>query len=138
MNVKKAKSRKKKIIIIVICILAVLIIAGDWGLSVMVYNENFDRRFESYEPLMMYVDDFDGLQRTKYEFPSNKGQMLTGYMYAADENPKGIIVMAHGFGGGGHNSYMDCANYFAQHGYWVFAYDATGNDESEGELLGCD
>ena len=44
--------------------------------------------------------------------------------------------MAHGFGGGGHNSYIDCANYFAHHGYWVFAYDATGNDESEGEGVG--
>ena len=44
--------------------------------------------------------------------------------------------MAHGLGGGGHNSYMDCANYFARHGYYVFAYDATGNDESEGEGVG--
>ena len=31
---------------------------------------------------------------------------------------------------------MDCANYFAHHGYCVFAYDATGNDESEGEGVG--
>ena len=31
---------------------------------------------------------------------------------------------------------MDCANYFAQHGYYVFAYDATGNDDSEGEGVG--
>ncbi len=57
-------------------------------------------------------------------------------MYSAGENQHGIIVMAHGFGGGGHNSYMDCANYFAHHGYFVFAYDVTGNDESEGEGVG--
>lgn len=31
---------------------------------------------------------------------------------------------------------MDCANYFAQNGYYVFAYDATGNDESEGDAVG--
>lgn len=133
---KKTKSKKKKVLAIVICIVAVLMIAGDWALSVMVYNENFNQRFESYEPLMLYVDDFDGLQRTKYEFSSDKGQKLTGYLYQAGENQRGIVVMAHGFGGGGHNSYMDCANYFAQHGYYVFAYDATGNDESEGEAVG--
>ncbi len=132
----KTKSKKKKMFLLVVSIVAVLIIAGDWALSVMVYNENFNLRFESYEPLMLYVDDFDGLQRTKYEFTSNKGQKLVGYLYSSGENQSGIIVMAHGFGGGGHNSYMDCANYFARHGYYVFAYDATGNDESEGEGVG--
>lgn len=132
----KRKSRKKKILFLVLSVVAVLLIAGDWALSVMVYNENFNRRFESYEPLMLYVDDFDGLRRTKYEFTSDKGQTLAGYMYSWGENQRGIIVMAHGFGGGGHNSYMDCAYYFAQHGYFVFSYDATGNDESGGEGVG--
>ena len=131
----KTKS-KKKILIIVFSVIIALILAGDWALSVKIYNENFDQRFESDEPFMQYVDDFDGLQRTKYEFVSNKGQKLTGYMYTTEEKPHGIIVMAHGFGGGGHNSYMDCANYFAHHGYCVFAYDATGNDESEGDGVG--
>lgn len=82
---------------------------------------------------MLHVDDFDGLQCAKYKFSSDKGQKLTGYMYSSGENQVGIIVMARGFGGGGHNSSMDCADYFARHGYYVFAYDATGNDESEGE-----
>ena len=130
------KAKKRKIFIIALCIIAVLIIAGDWALSVMIYDENFNRRFESYEPLMLYVDDFEGLQRTQYEFSSDKGQTLTGYMYHSGENQHGIIVIAHGLGGGGHNSYMDCANYFAHHGYYVFAYDATGNDESGGDGVG--
>ena len=133
-----AKTKKSKIKIILIVIFGVIIalIAGDWVISVMIYNDNFNQRFDSYEPLMLYVDDFDGLQRTRYEFPSDKGQMLTGYMYSTGTDQRGIVVIAHGFGGGGHNSYMDCANYFAQHGYYVFAYDATGNDESEGDGVG--
>ena len=53
----KAKSKKKRILLIVLSIVAVLIIAGDWALSVMVYNENFNQRFESYEPFMLRVDD---------------------------------------------------------------------------------
>lgn len=133
---EKRKSKKLKWVIVVLCVVAVILIAGDFALSVMIYNENFNKRFESYEPLMLYVDDFDGLQRTRYEFPSDQGQMLTGYLYASGANQRGIVVMAHGFGGGGHNSYMDCANFFAQSGYYVFAYDATGNDESEGGEVG--
>ena len=132
---KQKKSILKIILVVILCVILVLT-AGVWVLSVVIYNENFDQRFESYEPLMLYVEDFEGLQRTKYEFPSDKGQMLTGYMYSAGEEQHGIIVMAHGFGGGGHNSYMDCANYFAHSGYYVFAYDATGNDESEGKGVG--
>ena len=67
----KPKSKKRKILFIILSIVVTLIIAGDWILTVMVYNENFNQRFESYEPLMLYVDDFDGLHRTKYEFSSN-------------------------------------------------------------------
>ena len=127
---------KTKFFILALCAAATLMIVGDWVLSVTIYNENINRRFESYEPLMLYVDDFDDLQRTQYVFTSNKGQKLTGYMYSSGEDQHGIIIMAHGFGGGGHNSYMDCADFFAHNGYYVFAYDATGNDESEGEGVG--
>jgi pimeloyl-ACP methyl ester carboxylesterase len=31
---------------------------------------------------------------------------------------------------------MDCANYFAKNGYYVFAYDATGSGKSEGDGVG--
>ena len=43
----KPKSKKKKILFIILSIVVTLIIAGDWVLSVMVYNENFNQRFES-------------------------------------------------------------------------------------------
>lgn len=134
-GVKKMRSAKK-MILIALAILISLFIIADWVLAVIIYNENFNVHFESYEPYMLYVEDFDGLQRQKYEFTSDKGQKLTGYMYSNGENQKGIIVLAHGFGGGGHNSYMDVVNYFAQNEYYVFAYDATGNDESEGDGVG--
>ena len=133
---KDKKNSKKKIPLIILCTVAVLLVACDWILSVSIYNENFDLRFESDEALLFHLTDFDGLQRTQYKFASNKGQMITGYMYSAGNEQRGIIVIAHGFGGGGHNSYMDCANFFAHHGYYAFAYDVTGNDESEGDGVG--
>ncbi len=131
---KKERKRKRIIPIVLLCV-CILLIGGWWIFSVGIYNENFNKRFESYAPLTLRVEDFDGLQRTKYEFPSDQGQMLTGYMYSLGSGQKGILIIAHGLGAG-HNSYMDCADFFARNGYIVFAYDATGNDESEGKGVG--
>ena len=138
---KRTPRKIAKIVGIIFVILLVVMLIGNGILTVVIYNQNFNIRGDSYEPLMLRVEDFEGLSRTEYEFTSDKGQKLAGYLYeATGENatdaPKGVIVIAHGFGGGGHNSYMDCANFFAQNGYFVFAYDATGCDESEGEGVG--
>ena len=72
----KMKS-KRKILIIVLSVVIVLFIAGDWALSVIIYNENFNQRFESDEAFIRHVDDFDGLQRTKYEFVYKNVKKLT-------------------------------------------------------------
>ncbi|SDA16207.1 hypothetical protein SAMN02910447_01102 [Ruminococcus sp. YE71] len=134
----KTTSKKKKIILIILIVLFVLNIA-DCVMSVVIYKENFDKRFTTPEPFP-HIEEFAELGATKYTFPSDKGQMLTGYMYRYPERnehqpPHGIIVMAHGFGGG-HKSYMNIADWFAAHDYLVFAYDATGNDESGGDAVG--
>ena len=131
---RKVRSKGKIIAAVVIVLLLTAVIG--WGLfSVSVYRDNFDRRFESYEPLLLSTDDFDGLARMQYQFASDKGQLLTGYYYTSTENTVAICVIAHGLGAG-HNSYMDIADYFAQNCYAVFAYDATGCDESGGDGLG--
>ena len=134
-RMKQKLSVKKKFGIALSIILELLVIA-DGVMSVYVYEDTFNKRFASYEPLMLSVSDFKGLERTRYQFPSDKGQMLTGYMYSSGVQKKGIVIMSHGFGGGGHNSYMDCADYFTKQGYLVFAFDVTGNDESEGDAVG--
>lgn len=133
--------KKRKIALIVTVIILVLLLAAvlivPRVLAMAVYRENFGVRFTSYEPLTWDMDDFDGLMRDKHTFPSDKGQMLTGYTYyRGNADAKGLVVLAHGFGGGGHRHYLHVANFFAESGYRVFAYDATGNDESEGEAVG--
>lgn len=130
-----------KILLIVVAILAVLLFAAGMFLPELiakgVYSEFFGSRFTSYDPLTWDVSDFDALQRERYTFPSDKGQMLTGYCYYHEGvEARGVIVIAHGFGGGGHRDYLNIADYFAANGYAVFAYDATANDESEGESVG--
>ena len=132
---KKPRS-KKKIFLIILLSVTVLLVGGWWIFCVKMYDDNFNVRGDSYEPIMLRLEDFEGLECTEYSFPSDKGQLLAGYMYSSGENQQGIVVIAHGFGGGGHNSYMDVANYFAKNGYYVFAYDATGTDKSEGDGIG--
>ena len=128
--------KKTKIVISVVLAVIILTVIGWWAFCVKMYKDNFDISGKSYEPLMLRVEDFEGLECTEYSFPSDKGQMLAGYLYSNGDDQRGIVIIAHGFGDGGHNSYMDVADYFARNGYFVFAYDATAMDKSEGEGLG--
>lgn len=134
-KVKEKKSKKRIIYITVVSLVLVMFVAW-WGFSVFMYNSNINISADSEESKMFRVEDFPGLTCEEYSFPSDKGQMLAGYLYSAGTNQRGIVIIAHGFGGGGHNSYMDCADYFARNGYYVFAYDATAMDKSEGDKLG--
>ena len=135
METKKTGS-KRKIIFIALAIIFVFLIAGWWAFCVKMYNDNFNISGKSYEPLMLHVEDFEGLKCKEYSFPSDKGQKLAGYLYSSGDTQHAILIISHGFGGGGHNSYMDVADYFAHKGYYVFAYDATAMDKSEGDGLG--
>lgn len=123
--------RMKKIIITLGTVLVLLLLILPFTITLMIYRDNFGERYESYEPMSRSITEFEGVNAQRYTFPSNKGQQLVGYKYYYDtEDAKGIVVIAHGLGGGGHNSYIDVANYFASNGYLVFAYDATGFNKS--------
>ena len=130
----KAGLKKKVILIVTIVLLAAFLL---WiGVSIGIYNMYFGGRFETNRATMNHVYEFDGLESTRYEFVSDKGQTIVGYMYSAGSEQKAIIVFSHGYGGGGHNSYMKVIDYLAHNGFYVFAYDATGNDESGGKGIG--
>ena len=96
---KKTKA-KIKIVLIILLSIIVLMIAGRWAFCVKMYNDNFNIRGESYEPAMLRVEDFEGLECTEYSFPSDKGQKLAGYLYSNGENQHAIVIFAHGFGDG--------------------------------------
>lgn len=133
---EKMHTRKRKIIVISLVVLILLLLITPFGLAAMIYEDNFGDRYETYVPMARSIDEFDGLQSQRYTFTSDQGQQLVGYKYYRNlEDIKGVVVISHGLGGGGHNSYMDVADFFASSGYVVFAYDATGNDESEGDSV---
>ncbi len=101
-------------------------------ISGAVYSAVFARRFQTAEHLKFYVDDFEGLTEERMTFES-KGRTLQGYLYSREDlDAKGVVVICHGFGGGGCNQYMDSADFFVRNGFYTFMFDATGNDLSEG------
>ena len=133
---------KKRIIIITASALAAIMLfscVGLFFLSVSIYDGSFNYRCTTSEDDGFSLSDFPALTRTRHTFKSNKGQTLVGYLYeSTDESvmEKGVIVFAHGLGAGGQTGYMDIFDYMISRGYYVFAYDATANDESEGEVIG--
>ncbi len=132
----RQKKKPKMILIIAASILTVFILIIMPALTVMVYEANFGERFETADWTAYSVSDFEDLHVEECTFPSNNGQLLAGYQYSKEYQPaKGVLVLAHGLGGGGHNTYMDLADYFTTNGYLVFAYDVTGNDKSEGSSV---
>lgn len=133
----KLKQAWKKRIIIGFCIAIFVAVIVPVVSSVILYEKYLDERYTTDEAFRFSLSDFTGLQAQRYEFTSDSGQTLTGYQYYREEQkPEAVVIMAHGFGGGGHNTYMDCANFFASNGFTVFAFDCTGNDESEGNGVG--
>lgn len=78
-------------------------------------------------------EDFDGLYKQDFSFVSRNGDKLNGAFYCYDEPIKDkLIVFDHGLSNG-HRSYMREIETLCRHGYFVYAFDHTGADSSEGE-----
>lgn len=130
------KTRKKiiKIVSIVIACFLISIPTVILPLStVIVYEGIFSMRFETKSYLKMEASDFDGLICEKSEF--NSDVTLTGYKYSRVGENTGVVIVAHGYGDGGHNKFLPYISELTKHGLYVFAYDAQGNDESEGRAV---
>ena len=101
-----------------------------------VYEKMFNHHFFSFKPLWFTMDDYKDLTRERHTFYSYSKNKLVGYIYQTKTGKKkGIFVFAHGYGGGGHHCYLDLIHAICEQGYYVFAYDATANDESEGHTM---
>lgn len=133
--------KSKAVMIPTIIILALLIIVFAVVfpiVSVSIYDGIFQVRIQTPPHVVFTADDYEGLTMEKVSFQTKQGHTLAGYKYIMENenSPKGVVVLAHGFGGGGHCGYMPVIAYLADHGYAVFSYDATANDASEGEYVG--
>ncbi len=132
---KKPKNKKKIILISVISIVLAIPLVILPIASALVYESIFGTRYETAPWLQFSVSDYDGLQMERSDFQS-EDVTLAGYKYSKEgQEIKGVVLIAHGLGGGGHNSYMPFIDYFTSSGYYVFAYDARGNDNSGGDAV---
>ena len=96
----------------------------------IVYDSNFKRcDYPKYSGYLRYehVPEYD---RRIVKFRSGQNT-LTGYIYG-EKSDKGLIVIAHGLGGGA-ESYLAETIYFVERGWRVFSYDGTGCYDSEGK-----
>lgn len=101
-----------------------------------VYDKMFNHHFSTYKPLSFSLCDYPGLLATRHTFKSANKNTLVGYVYSYKTlQNRGIFVFSHGFGTGGHHNYLDLIQSICKNGFYVFAYDATACDESEGHTL---
>ena len=97
---------RKKVIIIVSIVLACFLLSIPTVIlpisTVIVYEGVFSMRFETKDYMKMEVSDFEGLHAERSEFESDV--TLTGYKYYRNEDANGVVIIAHGFGDGGHHT----------------------------------
>ena len=98
----------------------------------VLYNKIFDHKTVS-DPIKRFeYDDFPLLIKEKAQFKSGDN-LLTGYFYNYKKyRTNKIVIFAHGYGNG-HHRYLDIIDFLAKNGFYVFSYDCTSFDESEGE-----
>ena len=130
----KKPLKKKKIVIIALIVLAALAVISFAG-GVIAYEMIFGVRYQT-EPWMAFTaSDYDGLLVERSDFDS-QGVNLAGYKYSREGmQPKGVVVIAHGLGSGGHSNFMPFIDIFTSNDYYVFSYDAHGNGESGGKSV---
>lgn len=107
--------------------------------TVLIYEAIYGRRHKTKEWLEFTAEDFDNLSVERSDFfeTEKKKTKIAGYKYWKEDGTKkkGVVVVAHGLGHGGHNSYIPFVDYFASNGYYVFTYDIRGNDNSQGKTI---
>ncbi len=97
----------------------------------LIMKKNFRRgEYPTYPVADYFYDHYkDSYPRRNVSFYSGKNR-LQGYIFG-EENTKGLLVLAHGIHNG-HENYMQEIVWMVDHGWRVFAYDATGSCTSEG------
>jgi len=103
------------------------------AIVMIIYNGQFprhDRPDSTVTVGLRYEDVKEQYPRNLVSFESDNNR-LQGYVYGQN-NEQGLVVMAHGLGGGA-DSYLPQITYLVDQGLRVFANDATGSFDSEGK-----
>lgn len=130
---KKTRPFSFKRTFIIICVVALSYSLISLVITKFVYDSQFpryERHDESVMAGLRYQDLEDEYPRQLFHFMSGDNR-LQGYLYG-QTNDQGLIVLAHGIGGGA-DSYLPQITWFVDQGWRVMAYDSTGSFASEGK-----
>ncbi|NCC64958.1 MAG: alpha/beta fold hydrolase [Spirochaetia bacterium] len=117
----------------IVALLILLFIVVSLITTKLVYDAQFPRHNRPDEAItaaLRYSDIAEEHPRILVSFPSGKNN-LQGYLYTV-ENPRALMVISHGLGGGA-DSYLSQIRFFIDQGLAVFAFDNTGSYDSEGK-----
>lgn len=125
----------KRVNWVLLGLLGVVLVYGVVSMVIVavVYGGQFpryDRPDMSVSAGLRYEDIEADYPRDLVSFKSGDN-LLQGYVYGSGQD-RGLVVLAHGIGGGA-DSYLAQIAYFVDQGWCVFAYDATGSFDSEGK-----
>lgn len=106
------------------------------------FSVRMDGAFPEQNMDRSYMNPYNNIMHERREkFKSSDDTTLQGYWYIPvvgdkeEEHPKGIIISAHGLGGGGAKPSIGVYATFVKDGFLVFSFDSTGTGESEGTGL---
>lgn len=120
---------EKRIAIVIVAVIAAFFV-GSFFLDRAQLEQTFQREVNEGISLMPTYETFaTDYPRTPVEFQF-KDATLRGYIYKADE-PKGFIIFRHGISSQ-HSEYLALICAMVDRGWNVFAYDAIGCGESDG------
>lgn len=122
-----------KIAIAVIAVVAVVFCLGSIALDRYLLNQTYARQPSVRTPLLLTDDDV----AKRYPFEKVEFQLeggtLRGNVYRC-ENPRALVVFRHGIFSH-HQDYLAIITALVDKGYMVFAYDALGCGESDGDSV---
>ena len=128
---KKRSVLKTILVILLLLVLAAFIVGYVFTAQQM---KGMFKRFDQPAPELTCAYQYDHYQeaypRQEVSFRSGDN-VLKGYIYGLN-NDKGVIVFAHGLGGG-HDDYFPLITSLVDRGWRIFAYDATGSYSSQGK-----
>ena len=115
----------------VVAIILLILFVAALVITHLMMRANFGRgEYPTYPVVDYFYNHYkDAYPRRNVSFYSGKNR-LQGYIFG-EQNTKGLLVFAHGINSG-HESYMQEIVWMVDHGWRVFAYDATGSCTSEG------
>lgn len=129
---RQPRSKIQKAITVVILVI-VLFFTVSIVMDKIVYDQQFQRAEApdlAIQAGYFYKDFADTYEMVPTSFQSGKNT-LAGYVFQP-ENSLGLVVLAHGLGGGA-DAYFKLTKYFLDQGWSVFAFDCTGSYNSEGK-----